>query len=585
VHQVTTADLASKPSWSIKAKGSLKSLTAVVQQLAWLSATFRSSGLSGISLSDVEFQPTGAEKFEISLLPLEMNVEKDKTTCWHPMFQNFVIAHNFPIPERGNEAGLELAFDLMVTLGRIWYPLDCFDTTILKGYSTALVPIYEERDSVQWHFVADPDRAKQMELEKIKLYCEMAVKNVDYESLIRKRTFLALWEYADINLGTKYSGYDTMTASEADVEHSRPAIAREVSVGVGTPGMGTLSVTASVRFLFSNAVKAELKQDQQLLVDQLRNSNNSAAILYDVSTQLGWLVPELHLILHFVLAWVANSIDPSLKLMLEKIPHAKISPPADARDAYTIFNDNGDLELWGKKWKEDSVTLMDCFKSMYKSFSARKDAVKAKEAFGISSHSSGLCGWDLEDIILRKPESSRREESTGNHSGGWEEIAWQNPDVAIFLGKNIGDPIVPKDQGQLCTTSLTAPSKRSYLIASTLALSNITKMVPNGPRHLKLSDKLWCQQHQNSQLFEPCNWGSKRGCYRVQQLVPKPPAKPLPLPSNSSGGGAVLFGTVSVHKSRQCIPPQNSKATIPGSSNLIGCPPPTRTAQATQSRA
>ena len=55
------------------------------------------------------------------------------------MFGSFVIAVGFPIPNREHQKGIELPLELMITLGRNWYPTDYRKTFFLKGYSTALI--------------------------------------------------------------------------------------------------------------------------------------------------------------------------------------------------------------------------------------------------------------------------------------------------------------------------------------------------------------------------------------------------------------------------------------------------------------
>ena len=57
------------------------------------------------------------------------------------MFQSFVIAIGFPIPNREHQKGIELPLELMLTLGRVRYPVDCLESVVLKGHSTALIPM------------------------------------------------------------------------------------------------------------------------------------------------------------------------------------------------------------------------------------------------------------------------------------------------------------------------------------------------------------------------------------------------------------------------------------------------------------
>jgi hypothetical protein len=69
------------------------------------------------------------------------NPESELESCWHQMFKDFVIATEFPIPNRENQRGIELPLELMLTLSRVRYPVDCLDGVVLKGHSTALIPM------------------------------------------------------------------------------------------------------------------------------------------------------------------------------------------------------------------------------------------------------------------------------------------------------------------------------------------------------------------------------------------------------------------------------------------------------------
>ena len=92
-------------------------------------------------------------------LEIVKDVETDDSlhaTCWHGMFRNPVIAHNYPTPHRTpQKMGLELSLDLMLALARTFWAAIYDGVLLLKGFNTILTPTLEVGDSVIWHLTVD----------------------------------------------------------------------------------------------------------------------------------------------------------------------------------------------------------------------------------------------------------------------------------------------------------------------------------------------------------------------------------------------------------------------------------------------
>lgn len=80
--------------------------------------------------------------------------------CWRKMFNNPVIVKGYPIKPRRNlepETGLELPFDMMTTLADARYLTTFDDKTVVKGFSTMLIPMKQQNDVFIWHFLMETD--------------------------------------------------------------------------------------------------------------------------------------------------------------------------------------------------------------------------------------------------------------------------------------------------------------------------------------------------------------------------------------------------------------------------------------------
>ena len=131
-----------------------KALIEIAQQLAWLTAACRRPVCGELTLSDNLFFVTDKGTLQISTLPVKEVVQHDEA-CWIPLFFESVIAHRWPIPDRGNENDIELPFHLMTALAGPLLPLKLDGVFCLKVHSrmlflTAVTSGGSHR--VPWHY-------------------------------------------------------------------------------------------------------------------------------------------------------------------------------------------------------------------------------------------------------------------------------------------------------------------------------------------------------------------------------------------------------------------------------------------------
>jgi hypothetical protein len=93
---------------------------------------------------------------ELEIVKIVETDDSLHTTCWHGMFRNPVVAHNYPTPHRTpQEKGLELSLDLMISLARTFWAAIYDGFLLLKGFNTILTPTLKTGDSVVWHLTVD----------------------------------------------------------------------------------------------------------------------------------------------------------------------------------------------------------------------------------------------------------------------------------------------------------------------------------------------------------------------------------------------------------------------------------------------
>ena len=142
----------------INVDGPLESQIEVIEILAWLTAAIRSSTPASLSSSEARltFEDYGSRPerafFKLQPKPLDP-IRKGSQMCWYPLFEHSVIAVQFPYAQRTQGIGVELSPFLMATLAGIRTAVEFRGGLILRGLSTALIPLRmrEGEDAIQWH--------------------------------------------------------------------------------------------------------------------------------------------------------------------------------------------------------------------------------------------------------------------------------------------------------------------------------------------------------------------------------------------------------------------------------------------------
>ena len=210
-------------------------IIAVVQQLAWLMATFRKPLDGQLSNSDIHIQHLGSAKVKMHALQLSP-IEKERSSCWTPLFPNSVVARDFPVPPRKWGQGIQLSFQLMTHMAGTLFDVEYDNGIYLRGYSTLLFPTGSNDEAVQWHLVeCDPENPwtsdgmmDRQEWHKIK----------DRKRLLGSITFLGIFKQATVHLGTAASriGWPVDYSGAYDEESSRNFGLKTIQIGSAGTG-------------------------------------------------------------------------------------------------------------------------------------------------------------------------------------------------------------------------------------------------------------------------------------------------------------------------------------------------------------
>lgn len=532
---------------TIRASGSQNNLIHIAQQLAWISAAFRVPKDNRLTYSDIVFEKTGPLRFRLTLMDLQ-EVKNANNFCWHSLFSNSVIARGFPTPDRGEEIGIEVPFQVMIALACVLYPMEYHGGTILRGIKLTLVPTAHCSGSVQWHCVSSEQDSYLPQADEVMKQIPEWFKTHDFELLKTARTFLGSCGVAEIHLGTSGVDYKSIRKSDAESERARPAVSREVSMSLGMSAKGIITATFSPKITIPRRLRATTKKIELFFQDRLLSARDQPSIVYDVGKKQGWLVPELSVVLHIAHTWASRQPDIPAEV-LKEIPHAAASGDGGAAAWDAILKGKG-VEL-----REDAINgkpqlFGDVINNVLCALINRKDLALGRDDTFFSFHSTRrprLRGWEFIDLANWQYLSERKEVDIERKTAGeWGSIATENPDLVVLFCKGLEQPIKPAKHQSVCRLWSPIPEGRCYLTASVPCLKSLSESCGGSESHPKLTRHLHWHSPQRA---KGCNYGAKHGCNCLQELVAEKKAvAPGPLEPH----GAFIFGKVKPSMTTSC---------------------------------
>ncbi|KAF2156260.1 hypothetical protein K461DRAFT_291198 [Myriangium duriaei CBS 260.36] len=233
-----------------------------------------------------------------SLKPLS-KLEVEDACCWLPLFQSGIVVDH-DVDTNPKFRGIELDFDLMASLAAVetYYRLETERSIghILLGFFTALIPVWEDRDAVQWHFeYSEADALKPLDLELV--IKQNWLHKEDLAELSKKRCFVGIWPQANVLLGTYGYAYNVNYSGLKSKQRTLHTEGYEAMASIGFSGgpvQGILQGTKAYSFT-SNVQSFSRESCYAQILDR---ASRQVALVYDTNSETGWLVPQLSLLLH-----------------------------------------------------------------------------------------------------------------------------------------------------------------------------------------------------------------------------------------------------------------------------------------------
>ncbi|KAL8901474.1 MAG: hypothetical protein Q9207_005185 [Kuettlingeria erythrocarpa] len=533
----------------------------VAQTLCWLAAAFRSSPLATIARSEVVFEAASLQQVDFVLTLMDLVHLTDTTMCWYSLFTHAPMAVQFPVLPRKEGIGLEISPVLMANLAGTVMVVEFQGGLILKGLSTALIPVKYCNDgaALQWHlYYSEAADGFMTGLNEIEDY----LKVQDPAILFQKTAYLGWCKHASVLLGTHHLDYTTVNWSSPAPEQSKVAISG-FSLGLASNGLGFFGPSATMNFAIARSQRTRYVDIEQQLEDRLRLSTTKPALLYDTSSQRAWLVPVtclllqmMHLRHHQITSRVPSNSTTTM-------PYAD-SAGEGGLEAYRILSEH--LQPGSAATPlGNNAAWRDTLARLYTGLDmAHKNAEELNKRPW--QDMSEIFGFELLDIVLAESPFRFSQRKVQKQSGGWAPIG-QKVGYVLFCS-GLGDALVPSNRrgnNQNCEHCCRVPPGNDFLSAYVACFRETLARQGEHAGSMLLDD-----QEYEETLYHDCKGEEKGRCIQLQtyeSIIQASKEASIPAPVTFTNGGlrqghsgAVIIGKTTKLWKRNI--PTGNKPTI-----------------------
>lgn len=555
---------------TVNVVGAKETITEVAQQLAWLTAAFRSDP-ERVALSDIDFIAMKGMQFfiEPGALINVSAVAPRSEICWHRLVRNVAIAHGFPIPPRSGQVGLELPYGAMLKLSQVSTLLISNKRLAFYGYSSFLFPMDQcsenndsdqAQQSIQWHFEANDDPEQYFDCADylVESKCIWA-NDVHQRTLATSRHFVGFCRVAEFRLATATSNFLNLLESPMP-EASTTVGARIENVTLGTGGLGFATAEVETNIRYAHNIVNAVAADEYLGI--LDTTEKMSMILWDCGDECGWLVPAQALLLHMAHVWVnSKGITANFRYASHGPGYLQEVDTILREDRKKVLraegrDDNSDFEL--------RHLIMRIWNDIRGCMLAQQSALRDDQGV-IGYQSGGISGWELTDFLTRPPlEFSMKQDKRGPSDKSWKALATEK-NIPVLFCQGAGDVIRTTPSGFLCANCRLSLKQENYLVASLTCLGNMARKYGGFRAKTRLTAEWGWQPTDEAALFqEHCHLNMGSRCNeRLQKLITvkeEQHGTNLNLPAN----GVVVFGRAGSKATELTVPaPATAVTTTP----------------------
>ncbi|PGH14217.1 hypothetical protein AJ79_03190 [Helicocarpus griseus UAMH5409] len=450
----------------IEVLGNRVCVAEIGEQLAWLGAALTSAQYeSGVVCCTPYIDHWHRQPDKSLTLDLKFKQRKASTgilspngQCWHNVFRNPTVVKGYPIRRRADAGtGLEMSLDIMADLAQAKRITQFKEKSLIKGFSTMLVPTKFEDGVINWHLLYHRDGSQISYLENSGPY----VPGISVSAISNARRHILGW-CSEV----KYN------AGAADAAYSvRPSRLRGPQEGCR---FGEFSIVRGEVVKASQHAAGQRDKPGSIprSLSSLKNLHSRFVVLWDEKDKRGWLVNGTSALLHLMRASLhIDSKDYFCHLFRYKDEYLQeaaekhkgisaIDVLTNKRNMELVLYEEGDVPIRLKDRYEELFSLLE------KILDYQRDVMTNEKWISHSWPRKCLEGWDFIDLAKTTRDLFYPRMTTLDSTGkSWVDFT-RAFHIPILFGSGFGEVLEPRKPVS-CPQWDTLPKGKYYLAAAT----------------------------------------------------------------------------------------------------------------------
>ena len=473
------------------------------------------------------------------LIPCPMRIvqkaELRLGSCWTILYPGKVVACGFPIASRAEHVGLEIPWDLMFSFSGAKIPIEFQDSMIIRQDPMIIYPVGNTHFGTQWHAVSEGLHAFFEDIKLIPLF--PILDNIRH--VVYGRHFVGWLKNAQVNLGAQRP---TDQSSGAELDSKRGLqLGEEFSATLNIRLPWIVSFTGGGKVLAPRSQIYRIEGKQLDYRIEIRRSSRTPAIYYDCSSRIGWLVPELSLLLHVAYSALLEHF-PNIDALYHL--HYAQRTADGGQIALRTIQENEATILWNSEGDgKKNFRFKDLIQDFLDWFANRKEAMGTRLEHRELNGNLDLRGWDFGDMRDFATPYHIRKISAPRLRGrpDWWQLA-KEPNTLVVFGNNAGQIICPNWKERPCRSWAVVPAQYDLFASTINCLDDACRPQQSQLPQWKLPARVVWHQPADSRPFDDCIGNNCNPVQKLRDLSALNLFHGVRNPTGIRPDGAVIFG-------------------------------------------
>ena len=432
--------------------------------------------------------------------------------CWQLLLNTHIVADIVQLRHPNFGKGLEMSFDLMISLAAAEYHLVIEGGIVFIGYQTVIFPTAIQGDCAQFHLLT----GKKGQINPYTLDLGKRVLTNDPSRFKKMRCFLGWCEAAQINLGTKHlpATVKYSKGREKGVSLNLDGCSVALQIGASSPLSTVLGLQTNFKYTSHHRHFTPSGGYSKLL----QETAQELAIVYDAGHRRCWLVPKLSLILHMSPAYALRYVD----VLNRRVPY--VNAHTDAVEIVKELESLGDIRIHGEQ--RDGFLFRELMLGLNINLLSTVKSVQ-------KSSGKSLYGFEFMDVVTT-PGRGACMKSLDIQSQGRNWLDVMNVVDAVVVCSDLGEAITAvKGRCRKSPACNSLPKSLDYLAATLPCLVRLVErkgeeLKLNGKSHrIKISEESFWDISGNPFLECQHDVSSRETCWMRDDLVQRLRSKKL----------------------------------------------------------